>query len=170
MNVLDAMPYVCKAAADQNGFNKTIYLAYIKTNLEVPLTVGTCKEDFYNISDFFNKIIFKETTPLKYMIYLNLESKNARLHFKEELAFVCSLLLQERDEDDLIWQLGISKEDYRRLIANDVLEVISKRGKKVSRHHIAKFLNIGEDVMYLKYYETNNLLKDVIYEEIPSEI
>lgn len=53
---------------------------------------------------------------------------------------------------------------------NDLPSIINNNGKEIDRPLIQKVLNITDNVLELKYYETINLIWKVKYDEIPDEI
>lgn len=171
VNINDLMPMICKQMTQRNGLEETFYLAFFKTEEDLPFTVGATQEDFYALKDILNKILFKGTNPLKYMIFKELAGSNIRnLNEKEVFAFKWAMTLTNTTEKELCDSLYITKEDLDCLLYDNVYEVKSSKGKNVSRNHIHKFLNIIDNVKELKYYEYLNLIWKVRYEDIPTTL
>ena len=168
INMNDVLPLVCEKMTERYSMNKEFYLAFFIHEEELPFTVGACKDDFYALKDILNKISFKGTTPLKYKIFRRLSnSQQLRLKEKEELAFDAALELTRKTKRELCFELDITKEAYDDMMKKELLEIKSNNGKTVTRNHIAKFLNITDNVTELKYYELINLMWKVKYNEIP---
>lgn len=167
-NPSDIMNAYCKEAARLNGLESPIYLAFFYQEQELPFTYGTCKDDFYLFKDILNKNIFKESTPLKYSILVELKDKmDSRLKIKENTLFTKVMDLKEIRKVDFCNGLGITQADYDNLLDNELLEIISSvNGKKINRKHINKFLNIKDNITELKYYELINLIWNVNYKDI----
>ena len=164
----DVLPLVCEKMTERYSMNKEFYLAFFIHEEELPFTVGACKDDFYALKDILNKISFKGTTPLKYKIFRRLsDSQQLRLKEKEELAFDAALELTRKTKRELCFELDITKDAYDEMMKEELLEIKSNNGKTVTRNHIAKFLNITDNVTELKYYELINLMWKVKYNEIP---
>ena len=165
----DMIPYFCKAAATKNGINNDIYIAFFIKEPDLPFTFGTCKEDFYLLKDILNKIVFKGSTPLKYMILENLHNKNhLTLKSKEKIAYDTAMLLENLTTIDLCNNLDVTVDDYKKLINDNLTEMICPNNTKLSRNLIRKYLNIIDNINELRYYESQNLIWKVKYDDIPS--
>ena len=168
INMDDVIPMVCKKMTEKYGMNETFYLAFFIHEEELPFTIGACQDDFYALKDILNKISFKGTTPLKYMIFRSLSnSPKLRLKEKEEIAYNSALTLTNKTKGDLCLDLDLSLDEYNNMMKQELLEVTSSKGKKVNRGHILKYLHITENVNELNYYELMNLMWKVKYNEIP---
>ena len=165
----DMLPHFCKAAATKNGINNDIYIAFFVKEPDLPFTYGTCKEDFYLLKDILNKIVFKGSTPLKYMILENLHNKNhLTLKSKEKIAYDVAMLLENIDLISFCNKFDIPLEDYQKLFKDNLLELTCSNNKKLSRNIIMKNLNIIDNINELKFYELQNLIWKVKYDDIPS--
>ena len=153
---------------EKYGMEKEFYLAFFIHEEELPFTVGACKDDFYALKDILNKISFKGTTPLKYKIFKKLSnSPQLKLKEKEELAYDSALELTNKTKKEFCNELDITIELFDDMMHKELLEITNNKGKKLNRGHIAKFLNITDNVCELKYYELINLMWKVKYNEIP---
>ena len=165
----DMLPYFCKAAATKNGINNDIYIAFFIKEPDLPFTYGTCKEDFYLLKDILNKIVFKGSTPLKYMILENLHNKNhLNLKAKEKIAYDVAMLLKDMSTMDFCKLLDVPVNDYLDFLDKELTDLVCSNNTKLSRNIIRKHLNIIDNVNELKYYESQNLIWKVKYDEIPS--
>ncbi len=165
----DMLPYFCKAAATKNGINKDIYIAFFIKEPDLPFTYGTCKEDFYLLKDILNKIVFKGSTPLKYMILENMHNKlHLTLKTKEQIAYDVAMILENLTPLDLCRLLNVDIDDYLKLIDESLNEIICKNNTKLNRDLIRKNLNIVDNINELKFYEKENLIWRVKYEDIPN--
>ncbi len=165
----DMLPYFCKAAATKNGINNDIYIAFFIKEPDLPFTYGTCKEDFYLLKDILNKIVFKGSTPLKYMILENLHNKNhLNLKAKEKIAYDVAMLLKDMSTMDFCKLLDVPVNDYLDFLDKELTDLVCSNNTKLSRSIIRKHLNIIDNVNELKYYESQNLIWKVKYEDIPS--
>ena len=168
INSNDMMPYFCKAASDKNGLESNIYLAFYMKEYDLPFTYGTCKDDFYLLKDILNRISFMGSTPLKYMIFKELlESNLTTLKAKEVLAYDMAINLTNTNKKTLGNNLNLDNNSLNELLNGEKLEVLSNDGKKVNKHHISKFLNILDNIHELRFYEKENLMWKVKYDEIP---
>ena len=75
---------IVKAHAQKNGMDTPIYLAFFYREEDLPFTVGACKEDFYALKDILNRISFKGTTPLKYLIFTQLKKTDSKKLYEKE--------------------------------------------------------------------------------------
>ena len=170
-NLNNVLPLICKKYTEKNGPNKVFYLAFFIHEDELPFTIGATKEDFYSLKDILNKISFKGTTPLKYMLFRELsDSPNLKLREKEKLAYTISILLMNKNKQELCNELDITQDDYNNMLDNNLLEIKNQKGKTIKRSHILKYLHLTENVNELKYYEKMNLLWKVKYIDIPDSI
>ncbi len=168
INMNDVIPLVCEKMTEKYGMEKEFYLAFFIHEEELPFTVGACKDDFYALKDILNKISFKGTTPLKYKIFKKLSnSPQLKLKEKEELAYDSALELTNKTKKEFCNELDITIESFDEMMHKELLEITNNKGKKLNRGHIAKFLNITDNVCELKYYELINLMWKVKYNEIP---
>jgi len=166
----DMLPHFCKAAATKNGINKDIYIAFFIKEPDLPFTYGTCKEDFYLLKDILNKIVFKGSTPLKYMILENLHNKShLNLKAKEKIAYDVAIQLENMTINDFCNLLNAPIEDYRKFIDDNLTDYTCSNETKLSRILINKKLNIIENIHELKFYESQNLIWKVKFEDIPNE-
>ena len=170
VNMNDVISLYCKKVSEKYSINETFYLAFFYHEEELPFTVGACKDDFYALKDILNKISFKGTTPLKYMIFKELsELPRINLKQKEAIAYKLAMDLKDIDIEYLCSDiLYIEEADYDKMIEEQLLEIRNKKGKPISRNHINRFLNIKDNLTELKYYETLNLIWKVKYNEIPN--
>ena len=169
INMNDVIPLVCEKFARKYGPEKVFYLAFFIHEEYLPFTVGACKDDFYALKDILNKISFKGTTPLKYMLFQELsDSRELRLLEKEELTYDIVMSLLNKDRRKLCEDLNIEMSTYDEMMKKSLYEVTSLKGKRVTRKHILKYLHITENVNELKYYEKMNLIWKVKYNDIPS--
>ena len=167
----DVMDSVCKTFTKKYDMNTPFYLAFFIHEEDLPFTFGACKDDFYALKDILNKISFKGTTPLKYQIFSTLRDTNVkRLYQKEDIAFKHAMGLTDTEMDEICNLLDINEEDYDTLMEKELLQIPNKKGKPVTRQHIAKYLNILDNVLELKYYEASNLMWKVKYDDIPDQI
>jgi hypothetical protein len=167
----DVLPLICKKYTERNGTNKEFYLAFFIQDEDLPFTIGACKEDFYCLKDILNKISFKGTTPLKYMLFRQLsDSPNLKLKEKEKLAYSIQMQLTCKNKKELCNELDITLDDYDTMMERQLLDIKNQKGKTITRHHITKYLHITENVNQLKFYEITNLLGKVKYNDIPDSI
>ena len=165
----DMIPYFCKAAATKNGINNDIYIAFFIKEPNLPFTFGTCKEDFYLLKDILNKIVFKGSTPLKYMILENLHNKtHLTLKSKEKIAYDVAMMLENMTTIDLCKLLDVKVEDYLKLIDDNLNELIASNKIRLTRDSVKKHLNLIDNINELKYYEAQNLIWKVRFEDIPN--
>ena len=165
----DMLPYFCKAAATKNGINNDIYIAFFIKEPDLPFTYGTCKEDFYLLKDILNKIVFKGSTPLKYMILENMHNKlHLTLKTKEQIAYDVAMILENLTPLDLCRLLNVDIDDYLKLVDENLNEITCKNNNKLNRDLIRKNLNIVDNINELKFYEKENLIWRVKYEDIPN--
>ena len=165
----DMLPYFCKAAATKNGINNDIYIAFFIKEPDLPFTYGTCKEDFYLLKDILNKIVFKGSTPLKYMILENMHNKlHLTLKTKEQIAYDVAMILENLTPLDLCRLLNVDIDDYLKLVDESLNEITCKNNTKLNRDLIRKNLNIVDNINELKFYEKENLIWRVKYEDIPN--
>ena len=168
-NLNDAMTSICKTYTQKYGFDEVFYLAFFIHEDDLPFTIGGCKDDFYALKDILNKVSFKGTTPLKYMIFRELsDSPNLKLKEKEAVAYSCAMTLTSKTKRDLCNYLHVDIPTYDNMIENGLTEVELANGQKLNRYSIAKSLNIFENVNELKYYERINLIWKVKYDDIPN--
>ena len=169
INLNDVIPMFCKKVTEKYGMNQVFYLAFFIHEEDLPFTVGACKDDFYCLKDILNRISFKGTTPLKYMLFKEL-SNSPRLNLKEKesIAYDSALTLTNKSKKELCKELGIDIASYDEMIEKELLEIKSKEGKPITRSKIAKYLHITENVTELKFYELINLMWKVSYNEIPN--
>ena len=107
--------------------------------------------------------------PLKYMIFRDLsDSPNLKLKEKEAVAYSCAMTLTSKTKKDLCNYLNIDTKTYDNMMEKGLLEIELPNGKKLNRSHIAKALNIFDNVLELKYYERINLMWKVKYDDIPN--
>ena len=169
VSINDMLPYFCKAAATKNGINSNIYIAFFIKEPDLPFTFGACKEDFYLLKDVLKDITFKETTPYKYMLLENMHNKtHLTLKSKEEIAYNVAMLLEDLSLIDLCKSLNVSTDDYLMLFKKNLTEMICSNNNKLNRNKIKKYLNIVDNVNELKYYEKQNLIWPIKFEDIPS--
>ena len=169
VSMIDMIPYFCKAAATKNGINNDIYIAFFIKEPDLPFTFGTCKEDFYLLKDILNRVIFKGSTPLKYMTLENLHNKShLNLKSKERIAYDVAMLLENLTLKDLCNRLEMTQTEYEEMMNNELNEIRTSNNKRVDRGHIKKFLNIIDNINEIKFYEKENLIWKVRYEDIPS--
>ena len=165
----DMLPYFCKAAATKYGINNDIYIAFFIKEPDLPFTYGTCKEDFYLLKDILKDITFKGSTPLKFMILENLHNKShLNLKAKEKIAFEVALQLENMELKDFCSKYNIPIEDYKKLIDEDLTELICSNDTRISRSMIRKNLNIIDNITELNYYRFYNLIWSVKYDDMPS--
>ena len=170
-NLNDAMGYIVKGHAQKNGFNTPIYLAFFIHEQDLPFTVGACKEDFYALKDILNKISFKGTTPLKYLIFTQLKQTDTkRLYEKQDVAFNQALFLKNINKHQFCKMINIEESDMDSLIKEDIYSIKTKNGTEFTKLHLMKYMNIIDNINELKYYEESNLIWKVKYNDIPSEI
>jgi hypothetical protein len=167
----DCMQSICRSFSNKYGMNSTFYLAFFIHEEDLPFTIGATKQDFYALKDILNKISFKGTTPLKYLTFEKLINTDVkRLYQKEDIAFKHAMGLTDTEMDEICNLLDINEEDYDTLMEKELLQIPNKKGKPVTRQHIAKYLNILDNVLELKYYEASNLMWKVKYDDIPDQI
>ena len=168
INMNDVIPMVCRKMTKKYDMNQEFYLAFFIHEEDLPFTVGGCKDDFYALKDILNKISFKGTTPLKYMIFRSLSDSNQlRLKEKEELAYNSAMSLTGKTKTELCSDLDIEVSEYNNMMRQELLEIKSSKGKPIGRGHIARALNITENITELKFYEKANLMWKVKYNDIP---
>ncbi len=171
LNMNDLMPAICKAAASQNGLDSDLYLAFFVHEEELPFSVGAGKEDFYALKDILNKISFKGTTPLKYMLFKELSGKEVKcLKTKQAILFDIAMNLQNKSKKQLCDQLKITVEEYDSFISSDLPSIKSSKNKDIDRLKIGKLLNRVDNFFELKYYEKLNLIWKVKFDDIPGKI
>jgi len=171
VSMADIIPQFCKIAALKNGPESDIYLAFFIHEEDLPFTMGTTKEDFYALKDILNKISFKGTTPLKYMVFKGLKEQNAKnLKTKEAITYNSAMLLTDTTKKELCDSLNISRDLYDKMLDEELQEVENTKGMKINRSKIAKALNILDNVTELNYYQSQNLMWKVKYDEIPSAL
>ncbi|MCR5349807.1 MAG: hypothetical protein K6E20_02330 [Acholeplasmatales bacterium] len=152
-NIRDLMPAICKQISQMNGINSNFYIAFFIHEEELPFTVGATKEDFYALKDILNKISFKGTTPIKYMVFDELKRTNPKhLKTKEAITFNYAMELMDEIKEELCDSLNIDISDYDNMMENEIPEIEDQDGNKVDRHLIAKHLNIVDNILELKYY------------------
>ena len=165
----DYITSVCKVISNKNGHESTFYLAFYMHEEDLPFSVGTTKEDFYALKDILHKISFKGTTPLKYLIFRDMKQTEPKLlKTKEQIAYNYAMLLSNKTKESLCDSLNLSIDSYDKMMKDDLQEIENNKGMKISRSKIATFLNIVDNITELKYYEANNLIWKVKYDEIPS--
>ena len=165
------MPSICKQISQTNGINSTFFMAFFIHEEDLPFTVGACKEDFYALKDILNKISFKGTTPIKYLVFQELTNKEPKyIKTKQQIVYNYAMQLSNKTKSSLCDNLDISEEDYDEMMGNDLNEIINKKGKPINRNLISKLLNITDNISELKYYESMNLIWKVKYNDIPGEI
>ena len=165
----DMIPYFCKAAATKNGINNDIYIAFFIKEPDLPFTFGTCKEDFYLLKDILNKIVFKGSTPLKYMILENIHNKkHLSLRSKEKIVYDVAMMLENLSKIELCKYLNVSVEDYDRLFDEELFKLTTSNNVRIDRRIIANRLHILDNINELNYYELQNLIWKVKYEDIPN--
>ena len=168
-NLDDCMSSICKAYSSKYSMDTPIYLAFFIHEEDLPFTIGACKEDFYALKDILNKISFKGTTPLKYLIFKQLKQSEPKLlKTKEAIAYNYAMHLSNISKKELCNSLDIDPSDYDKMMEENLQEILDKNGKKLSRTKIAKFLNIVDNITEIHYYEERNLIWKVKYNEIPS--
>ena len=97
------------------------------------------------------------------------DKKDTKLKTKENILFTKIMDLKGIRKIDFCKGLGITPGYYDNLLDNEQMEVLSSLiGKKVSRKHINKFLNIKDNITDIKYYESQNLIWKVNYKDIPN--
>jgi len=171
VSMADIIPQFCKIAALKNGPESDIYLAFFIHEEDLPFTMGVCKEDFYALKDILNKISFKGTTPLKYMVFKDLKDmKSKSLKSKQQITYNQAMLLQDTSKEELCDSLYIDEDTYDKMMNEELQEIENKKGMTVTRLKIAKVLNILDNVTEIHYYESNNLMWKVRYDEIPSSL
>ena len=169
VSMADIIPQFCKIASLKNGPESDIYLAFFIHEEDLPFTMGCTKEDFYCLKDILNKISFKGTTPLKYMIFKDLKDLSKKsLNAKQQIAINQAMLLTDTTKEELCDSLSLSKSDYDKMFSLELEEINNNLGKKITRTKICKNLNILDNILELHYYETKNLIWKVKYDEIPS--
>ena len=148
-----------------------IYLAFFLHEEDLPFTVGACKEDFYALKDILNRISFKGTTPLKYLIFNQLKKNDVkRIYEKEDIAFNQAMFLKNINKHQFCKMVDIEESDLDRLIDEEIYNIKTKSGTEFTKNHLMKYLNILDNIRELKYYEEQNLMWRVKYNDIPSEI
>ena len=171
INIRDIMEVVCKAAATKNGLNSDLYIAFFTHMEEMPFTVGARKEDFYALKDILDKISFKGTTPLKYMVFKELSGREAKyIKTKQAILFEQAMALQNKTKKQLCAQLKITEKQYDEFIDSDEAFILSEDKKKVDRKRIGKYLNMVDNFFELKYYESLNLIWRVKFKDIPGRL
>ncbi len=167
-NISDCMTSICKVYHQKYGMDKVFYLAFFIHDEDLPFTIGACKDDFYALKDILNKVSFKGTTPLKYLIFNQLKNTDVKkLYQKEDIAFKNAMLLTNTKTQELCDNLEIDLSDYDNIIQNELTTYKNKNGVTITRNHIKKYLNILDNVLELKYYELSNLMWKVKYDDIP---
>ena len=168
INMNDVIPLVCEKMTEKYNMEKEFYLAFFIHEEELPFTVGACKDDFYALKDILNKVSFKGTTPLKYMLFRKLsDSPNLRLKEKEAFAFNIALNLTNKTKREFCNELDIDTKAFDEMLQQELLEVKTNKGKTVTRSFITKMLHITDNITELRYYELINLMWKVKYNEIP---
>ena len=171
INLEDLMPAICKQISQMNGINSKFYIAFFIHEEDLPFTVGATKEDFYALKDILNKVSFKGTTPIKYMVFDELKRTNPKhLKTKEAITFNYAMELMDETKEELCDSLNIEPSDYDNMMENELPEIEDQDGNKVDRHLIAKHLNIVDNILELRYYEELNLIWRVKYSEIPDSL
>ena len=171
VSMADIIPQFCKIASLKNGPESDIYLAFFIHEEELPFTIGCTKDDFYCLKDILNKVSFKGTTPLKYMIFKELKEVNTRsLKVKEIIAYNQAMLLTDTSKKELCDSLSITEDDYNKMMDEELDEIENKKGMSVTRLKISKYLNILDNITELNYYQSQNLIWKVKYDEIPSSL
>ena len=170
-NMNDALPMIVKAHAQKNGMDTPIYLAFFYREEDLPFTVGACKEDFYALKDILNRISFKGTTPLKYLIFNQLKKTDAKkMYEKEDIAFNQAIYLKNINVRQFCKQIDISEDDLTKLINEEIYNIKTNSGTEFTKNHLMKYLNILDNIRELKYYEEQNLMWRVKYNDIPSSL
>ena len=169
ISIKDMLPYFCKAATTKNGINSNIYIGFFVKEPDLPFTFGSCKEDFYLLKDVLKDITFKGSTPLKYMILENMHNKtHLTLKSKEEIAYDTAMTLENLSLVELCKNLNVDLDDYNMLLEKNLTEMICSNNNKLNRNMIRKYLNIIDNVNELKFYEKQNLIWHIKFEDIPS--
>ena len=167
-NMNDALPMIVKAHAQKNGMDTPIYLAFFIHQEDLPFTVGACKEDFYALKDILNKISFKGTTPLKYLVFRQLKETNVKkLYEKEDIAFNQAMYLKNINVHQFCKQVDIDEFDFNKLMTDEIYNIKTKSGTEFTKLHLMKYFNILDNIRELKYYEEQNLIWRVKYNDIP---
>ena len=167
----DFIPSACKIIANKNGQESTFYIAFFTHEEDLPFSIGTYKEDFYALKDILNKISFKGTTPLKYMLFQYIKQTEPKLlKTKEQMAYNIAMHLNNTSKEELCNNLDLDILDYEKMMDEELKEIKNKNGKTINRNKIKEYLNIVENINELKYYETKNLIWKVNFNEIPSMV
>ena len=167
----DALPMIVKAHAQKNGMDTPIYLAFFYREEDLPFTVGACKEDFYALKDILSRISFKGTTPLKYLIFNQLKKTDAKkMYEKEDIAFNQAIYLKNINVHQFCKQIDISEDDLTKLINEEIYNIKTNSETEFTKNHLMKYLNILDNIRELKYYEEQNLMWRVKYNDIPSSL
>ena len=170
-NMNDLMGNICYGISQRRDMNSEFYLAFFIHEPDLPFTVGGSKADFYLLKDILNKVSFKGTTPLKYMVFRDLSNNNYKsIKAKEKVVFNYAMMLSNKTKESLCKMLNISEDKFNDMMDNEITETTNDSNKPVTRPLITKFLNITENIFELKYYETLNLIWKVKYDDIPDEI
>ena len=170
-NMNDALPMIVKAHAQKNGIDTPIYLAFFYREEDLPFTVGTCKEDFYALKDILNRISFKGTTPLKYLIFTQLKKTDSKkLYEKEDVAFNQALYLNNTNINQFCKKIDIDEEEFYKILSDDTYVIKTKTGTNFTKQHLMKYMNIIDNINELNYYEEQNLMWRVKYNDIPSSL
>jgi len=170
-SLYDLMSNICYGISQKNNINTEFYLGFMVTEPDLPFTFGSCKSDFYALKDIINKMKFKGTTPLKYMVFRELSNKEPKyIKSKQSLVYNMAMILTNKTKSSLCKSLGITEEQYNEMMDNELFEITNDIGNKVNRNLISKFLNIVDNLSELKYYEELNLMWKVKFDDIPDEI
>ena len=171
VNFEDLMPSICKSISQKNGPESNFYIAFFIHQEDLPFTVGACKEDFYALKDILNRISFKGTTPLKYLIFEEIKKTGVtKLKDKENIAISYAMLLSNTTKKELSNHFKLDIDTIDSYLSNDELEILDGNGTKLNRPRITKFLNIIDNLNELKYYEEANLMWKVKYNDIPDTL
>lgn len=170
-NMNDLMGKICYEISQRRDLNSEFYLAFMVTEPDLPFTIGGTKSDFYLLKDILNKVSFKGTTPIKYLTFLELSKKDYKyIKSKQAVTFNIAMMLTNKSKSSLCKMLGITEESYDEMMDKDLTYITNDNGKQIDRSIIREFLNLTENVLELKYYETINLIWKVKYDDIPDEV
>ena len=84
-NITDIIPDICKNVAQRNDAESSLYLACLDYNLDTLIAFGTCQDDFYNIRNITNKLIYKKTSPVGLLTYLEIHNRQLEDYQKEAI-------------------------------------------------------------------------------------
>lgn len=128
--------------------------------------IGTNKDAFIAYNTILNKCNFYESSAYKFLLYFYKEEQNiTNINILQKLALTLLAELYNKNIITYLESLGIKEKDYHKLLEDEVEEIQSST-KKYTKKDIFHLFKVT-DRLSNSYFQVTNLIKQVLFEDIP---